>query len=267
MIGRAVWQASGVGTVRAEVDGAVGTLVINNPERRNAMNREMYASVAGATQELLDADVRVAILRGAGSEAFGAGSDISEFPERRFGEASADYDRVEHEAWDALASLPVPVIASIHGPCMGGGIAMALHADVRIAAADAQFAVPPARLGIAYPPAAVARLVALVGPGRAKLLLVTARVIDAATALRYGLVDEVVAPDALDDHVERMATGISRLAPLSIRAAKTTVDSLTTARTDANDASAAVAACYDSNDFREGVQAFLDKRHPRFEGT
>lgn len=253
--------------MRAEVDGPIGTLVIDNPERRNAMNQEMYASVAGAARALLDADVRVVILRGAGSEAFGAGSDISEFPERRFGAASADYDRVEHEAWDAIASLPVPVIASIHGPCMGGGIAMALHADVRIAADDAQFAVPPARLGIAYPPEAVARLVALVGPGRAKLMLTTARVIDADTALAYGLVDEVVTPEELDGHVARMATGIGRLAPLSVRAAKVTVDSLTTTRTDAGDAAAAVAACYDSNDFREGVQAFLEKRHPQFEGN
>ena len=173
----------------------------------------MYAAVPAAVEELRRADVRAVVLRGQGTEAFGAGSDISEFPEHRLGDAAASYDHVEHLAWHAVADLDRPVVAAIHGPCMGGGIAMALHADIRVAADDAQFAVPPARLGIAYPPEAVRRLVSLVGPGRAKLLLTTARVLDAEAAHHMGLVDEVVAKDTLDDHVAAMAASIARLAP------------------------------------------------------
>lgn len=256
-----------MGTVRAEVDGPVASLIIDNPDRRNAMNSAMYAAVPEAAAEIAStAAVRVVILRGAGDAAFGAGSDISEFPERRFGPASASYDQAEHAAWEAIAALPMPVIAAIHGPCMGGGIAMALHADIRVAADDATFAVPPARLGIAYPTEAVARLVALVGPGRAKLLLASARVIDAATAFDHGLVDEVVAKESLDGHVAKLAEEIGRLAPLSIRAAKLTVDSLTTSPGLEAEAADAVAACYDSADFREGVQAFIEKRRPIFGG-
>ena len=266
MISARVWQAACVGTVRAEVDGSVGTLIIDNPERRNAMDRAMYEAVPVAVAELRDADVRVVVLRGEGDEAFGAGSDISEFPEHRLGDAAASYDHVEHCAWHAVADLDRLVIAAIHGPCMGGGIAMALHADIRVAADDGQFAVPPARLGIAYPPEAVRRLVALVGPGRAKLLLTTARVLDAAAALDMGLVDEVVAKGELVDHVARMAASIARLAPLSVRAAKLTVDALTTDRVPEADAADAVAACYASSDFREGIDAFLQKRRPIFEG-
>lgn len=252
--------------IRTESAGAVGTLIIDNPSRRNAMTADMYAAVRASVDELLsDARLRVVVVRGAGDDAFGAGSDISEFPTRRMGDNAAAFDAAEHDAWTALSSIPVPVIAAIHGPCMGGGIAMALHCDIRIAADDATFAVPPARLGLAYPQAAVARLVDLVGPAQAKLLLYSARSFDAETALRIGLVQEVVAKRELNAQVDELVGQIARLAPLTHRSSKLGVDSLSD-RELAAEAARAHQLCYASDDFREGVQAFLDKRHAAFEG-
>ena len=252
--------------ITTDREGAIATLFIDNPARRNAMTADMYSAVPAAVDHLLaDPDIRALIVRGAGDEAFGAGSDISEFPTRRLGDQAEAYDSAEHDAWDALAAVPIPVIAAIHGPCMGGGIAMALHCDVRIAADDAKFSVPPARLGLAYPQDALGRLVDLVGSAQTKLLLYTARVIDAEEALRIGLVQEVVPKSELDEHVAKLATQISRLAPMTHRATKQSIDAI-------EDESLAAFAtklrrdCYASNDFREGVQAFLDKRHATFEG-
>lgn len=243
----------------------MGTLIIDNPSRRNAMTADMYGAVRPAVEELLTEETRVVVLRGAGDVAFGAGSDISEFPIRRMDEQAELFDAIEHDAWAALAEIPVPVIAAIHGPCMGGGIAMALQCDIRIAADDATFAVPPARLGLAYPEDALSRLVDLVGPAQTKLLLYSARVIDAEQALRIGLVQEVVSKPELDTHVEKLAGQIARLAPLSHRATKLSVDSLTREHL-AGGAIEARRTCYASADYREGVQAFLDKRHAAFEG-
>jgi len=256
--------------------GSIGTIVIDNPERRNAMTAAMYGAIPGACDTLrAEPDLRAVVLRGVGEKAFCAGSDISEFGERRMGGEAVSYDRAEHHAWDALAGLAVPTIALIHGHCRGGGVALALHCDFRLAADTALFGVPPANLGLNYPPEATRRLVALIGPAWTKRLLFTAETLDAAEACRIGLVEEVVPAADLDAHAAALIDGMARKAPLSQRAAKAVVDAVVTHGTAADrplgelspSAADLAAACYDSEDFREGVRAFGEKRPPRFRGA
>ncbi len=255
--------------------GSIGTLIIDNPDRRNAMNAAMYHAVPNAVETLLEEpDLRCVIVRGSGTEAFCAGSDISEFTDRRMGQEAQGYDRAEHLSWEALASIPVPVLAAIHGPCRGGGVAIAMHADLRFAAVNASFSIPPARLGLAYPPEATRRLIELVGPANAKMLLLAAPVLDAEQAARIGLVQEVHPPDELDDRVNTFAHELARLSPLSLKAAKATVNAIAAhgsgetvpLRSLSPIAADAIAACYDSLDFKEGIQAFMQKRPAQFRG-
>lgn len=253
--------------IRMERDGAVGRLLLDNPAKRNATELAMYAAIPGAVARLLaDPGLRVVVLRGAGDQAFGAGSDISEFARRRIGDDAAAYNAVEERATAALRSIPVPVVALIHGPCMGGGLGLALCADLRWAAEDATFAVPPGKLGIGYPVEAARRLREIVGPAVAKELLFTARTVDAAEARTLGLVNRVVAKAELDREVEHLAQQIARLAPGTLRAAKLAVDAREDDAASSAAAESAVLGCYHSEDYREGITAFLEKRRPRFSG-
>jgi enoyl-CoA hydratase/carnithine racemase len=250
------------GAVVATIEGPIGKLVLDNPERRNAMDLAMYAAVPHAVASLMAHDeIRVVVLRGAGDRAFGAGSDISEFREKRVGDAAVRYNATEAAAAEAIESIPVPVIAAIHGACMGGGVGLALCADLRYAADDASFAVTPARLGLGYPPDAMDRLVAAIGAPRAMELVFTAKVIDAVEAERIGLVNEVVRKADLDQRVEAIAATIASLAPLTLRAAK-----LAALSPQSVDAETAAGRCYESADFLEGIAAHVAKRSPRFEG-
>jgi enoyl-CoA hydratase/carnithine racemase len=248
--------------IRTHVDGPVGTLLIDNPARRNAMDLAMYAAVPNAVAELLaHEELRVVVLRGAGDVAFGAGSDISEFVTQRTGVAAVHYNATEAAAARAIETIPVPVLAAIHGPCMGGGVGLALCADVRYAADDARFGITPAKLGVGYPPDSMARLVATIGPARAKELVFTARVIDAVEAEHVGLVNRVVPKAELDEIVASIAQAIAELAPLTLHAAK-----LAVAAEDEDAIDDAVARCYASADFLEGIAAHTEKRAPRFSG-
>jgi enoyl-CoA hydratase/carnithine racemase len=258
------------GRIHVEREGALAWLVFDHPERRNAISAGMWQALPGAVAELdADASVRVVVLRGAGEVAFVSGADISEFESARTGaEAAVEYDRTTARAFEALTGLSKPLLVMVHGFCIGGGMATALAADLRYAADDAVFAIPAARLGLGYHMAGLDALAALVGPAAAKEMLFTARRYDAPAALALGLVNAVHPKAELERAVRATAQAIAENAPLTLRAAKLALRELARdpAARDVAAVRHAILACFESEDYREGVRAFLEKRRPRFAG-
>ena len=252
------------GKILLDIDSGVGLVTFNNPDRRNAMSLDMWDGLVAALDALeADPSVRVLVLTGAGAKAFVSGADISQFGAARAdAEAQREYDRRTSAGRARLGAFPRPVIARIRGFCLGGGLAIALQADLRIAAEDSEFGIPAARLGLAYSGEMVRQLVSVVGPAHARMLLYTGSRIPAREAERIGLVNRVVADADLSDTVLDIARTIADNAPLSVRAAK-----LAVAGGDAAAIAAAIDACFDSADYREGRAAFAEKRAPRFTGT
>lgn len=254
----------------AEVDGHIGWMIFNNPEKRNALSHEMRA----AALEILDAfekddRVRVVILRGSGEQAFISGADINQFEK---GEKGEEQRRQQASISDELRQrydhYSKPVIAMIHGYCLGGGLLAAMAVDMRIASEEAQFGIPAGRLGIAYPMYGIRKLVDLVGPAKAKEILFSANRINAAEALRIGLVNQVVPRAELENTVRKLAASICDNAPLSIRAAKVMIDEIMKDESlrDHEACDRAHDACMKSSDFVEGRRAFAEKRKPVFAG-
>jgi enoyl-CoA hydratase len=258
------------GKIFKSVTEGVGVVTFNNPDKRNAMSIEMWEGLGAALTELRDDDdVRVVILTGAGDKAFMSGADISQFEKNRSdAQANEDYNRKSDAQRAMLADYPKPTIACIRGFCLGGGMQVAMLTDIRFAAEDSQFGIPAAKLGIAYGYDGLKNLVSLVGPSWARLILYTGMRIDSAEALRIGLVDRVMANDKLWDETLEIARTISGNAPLAIKAAKITIAQVLKDQ-DLRDMAAIKAigmACMDSEDFREGRQAFMEKRKAQFKG-
>lgn len=247
--------------------GAIAEIVIDRPERRNAVDLATWKAIPGSVAAAMaNADTRVIVLRGGGDKAFVSGADISEFNEvRRDAETNREFTRHVLAATEALRSCPRPVIAQIQGYCIGGGIVLACACDIRIAADDATFAVPAAKLGLGYELENYEALARLVGHGAAAQMVMTAQPLDAQRAHQIGLVQEVVPTSDLQEHVTAIAEQITRLAPLSLTAAKASARAALS-RELRNAAYSAIDACFDSADFSEGRRAFGEKRPPEFTG-
>ena len=261
---------TGTEKMLAHVEDGIGWMIVNNPARHNAMGTEMFAAVPGILQQFEDdPDVRVVIVRGAGDKAFVSGGDISQFGDlRTTPEARAAYNRGSNVSWNAWSALDKPVIAMIRGYCLGGGLLLALKADIRIAADGSVFGIPAARLGLGYAFPGVEALMELCGPAYTSEILFSARRLSASEALAAGLLNRVVPDDRLEAEVLELAAAISDNAPLTVRACKVAIREARRpiADRDFDRVEKTIEECFLSDDYTEGKAAFAEKRRPVFKG-
>ena len=248
-------------------DGDLAWLVLNRPEKRNALSHEMWQRIPALIDDVEnDPAVRVLIVRGIDERAFSAGADISEFTTHRATEEGArNAGEVTEAAQARLADLSKPAIAMVQGPCVGGACGLAIACDFRFADHTGLFGITPSTLGIVYTLSATKRLVDLVGPARAKYLLFSGRKLDAEAGRAIGLVDDVFEPDDLEARVVEFARTLASRAQYSIRGTKRIVRLIMDGVVEENEESVRLNLdSYGTDDFREGVQAFLEKRPAKF---
>ncbi len=251
-------------------DDGIGWLIFNQPERHNALSLEMWQGIGDVLESYAaDPDVRVAVMRGAGGKAFVSGADISEFDTKRSSAAQKDeYGKIAGRANRWLATFEKPLIALIEGYCIGGGLATALSADIRIATPDSRFGIPAAKLGLGYEYDGLAKLARIVGPARARDIMFSARFMGAEEATRMGLVNFVHEREEIERETIAYAERIAGNAPLTVKAAKAAINAWERGSRDddVETVAALVDACFDSEDYKEGRRAFKEKRTPDFRG-
>ena len=249
----------------------IGWMILNNPGRHNAISLEMWEAALEIMADFTaDPSVRVMVLTGAGGKASASGADISEFKDQRQDAAAlVRYQAATQQAYETLQEMPIPTLAMIRGWCIGGGTALAVCCDIRLCTPDARFGIPAAKLGLGYGLRRAIPLVNLVGPAIAKEMFFTGRQFDAREAERVGLVNRIVDDEQLEATVQEMARTIADNAPLTVQCAKLVVREALRdeQRRDVAATERAVEVCFDSNDYREGQAAFMEKRKPRFTGT
>ncbi len=252
-----------------DTDGAIATLTFNRPEARNAMTWEMYEDLVAACDRVDSDDaIRVLVFRGAGGKAFVAGTDIAQFQNFKNRDDGVKYEERLDGVLDRLERVSKPTIAQVEGVAAGGGCAIALTCDLRVATPEASFGIPIARtLGNCLSGTSYSRLLDVMGPGAVKDMLFTGRLIGGAEAHSLGIVNRLVAAGEIDATVRALAAGIAANAPLTLRATKEMIRRvLAKRRLAAGDDADMVEMCYTSADFREGVTAFLAKRKPVWKG-
>lgn len=258
------------GAIVVTHDGAIATVVFNRPRVRNAISLHMWAEIARVTQELAkDDSVRAIVYRGAGTDAFASGADISEFEEhRKDTETALRYNAQTSAAYTAIRECPKPTVAMIFGFCMGGAMAIAMACDLRLAAEGSKFGIPAARLSIIYGAEAVGQLVDLVGPAYAKDILYSARTVSDREALAMGLVQRLLPAAELEPYTYAYLRTVADNAPLSVRGAKETIEAYLGGMTDGHRERLRQLSleAFESEDYKEGTRAFLEKRRPRFQG-
>jgi enoyl-CoA hydratase len=254
------------GKVQYCVENGVGSVVFDRPEARNAMTWSMYDALGEICEKIAaDKNLRVVTFRGAGSEAFVAGTDIEQFRAFNSGEDGLTYETTIDARIGQIAGLPVPTVAIVGGWALGGGLAIAAACDFRIATPSARFGIPIARtLGNCLSMANTARVIAAFGLGRAKRILMLAEVLDAEEARACGFVTEIAEPDKLDERVGVLVSKLSSNAPVTMRVVKESANRLLVANLP--DGDDLVEECYGSRDFKIGVEAFLAKQKPLWTG-
>lgn len=252
-----------------EVRDGIGQITFNRPQARNALTFAMYermAEIARGAKD--DPSLKVLIITGAGEKAFASGTDISQFRAFESAEDAIEYEgRIDRVLGD-LETCPIPIIAAVAGACTGGGAGIAGCCDIRIGTADSRFGFPIARtLGNCLSMSNISRFVALIGPARVKDLIMTARLVGAEEAKAIGLLNEVLPDEAsMRERAWDLARTISGHAPLTMKAAKEAVRRLTS-RISSEEGRDLILSCYMSEDFREGMEAFLNKRKPEWKGV
>jgi enoyl-CoA hydratase len=275
MAGSGQQPVSLIAVERMEGLDSVALVRLERPEQRNALSLDMLEGLAAAFGDLaVDPDVRAVVLAGAGED-FCAGADVAELAEARSGTRAIEYGRVFDRTLSAIAAHPVPVIARIHGAALGGGCQLAVACDLAVTAGDARLGIPSARLGIVISYESIERLVLAVGPKRAGDLLFTGRVLSGDEAAAWGLVNRAAPSGELDDAVADTASAVAEAAPLSVRGSKrgiaATLENLGLDRFAEShrvaDFEMMSAQALASDDLAEGIEAFRERRKPRFKGT
>jgi enoyl-CoA hydratase/carnithine racemase len=254
----------------SRIEDGVGYITFNNPEKHNAVSIEMWDALEKILDEFRSSkDIRVIVLNGAGGKSFVSGADISKFDkERSSKEAVLSYNKRTQKVYELLETFPKPTIAMIDGYCIGGGLNLAVCCDIRICSEKSKFAMPAAKLSLGYPFSSIKRLFDVMGPGMAKHFMFTAEKISASEALACGLVQKLVSEENIETYVRDYALTISRNAPLTIKAMKQ-IGIEILKNPDERDlllCEQLASACFDSEDYKEGRKAFMEKRKPNFKG-